>query len=113
MAQRKYDAEFKRQLYRLREEEGLSIEEALEAVFDANATFKRKYRKRLSGKVGRQRACAMINSVRRSEEREENGKVVWCFHMTSSAGTTISNERLSEEAARRIVAALDVPPEVV
>lgn len=113
MAQKKYDAEFKRELYRLREEEGLSIEEALEAVFDANATFKRKYRKRLSGKTGHQRVSAMVNSMRRAEERKENGKVVWCFHMTNTAGTVISNERLSDEVARRIVAALDVPPEVV
>ena len=104
-----YDPAFKERLYELREEEGLGLREALDTAFEENPTWKRKYRKRLVGKDGTQRASAILTNLRKSKEREEENQVVWCLHMTNSTGTVVSNERLPEESAQRVMAALDLP----
>jgi hypothetical protein len=104
-----YDVEFKERLYQLREEEGMELQEALDTVFEENPKFKRKYRKRLDGRAGKQRASAILASMRKTKDREEENEVVWCFSMTNNQGTTVSNERLPDDAARRLLAALDLP----
>lgn len=109
-----YDPKFKRELYRLREEEGLTVREALEAVFEKNTTWRRKYRQRLSGKAGILRAGALITGVRRTQKRREEKKTVWYFNMTNNHGTTILNERLSDPATvRKLLVALGIPEDVL
>jgi len=114
MAHRKeYDPRFKALLFTLREEKGLGIRDALDEIWEKNPAFARKHKGRLAGSAGIQRAAAIVNNMRNTKTRKAGREIVWSCQLVCSTGTTITNERLSNATAKRVLQALGMPLGVV